>query len=199
MITLPRELEESILRHCSARDFKALTSTNKRWSEWAKPIQQRLLRQVIENTELSPPQDQAICYSCKRVLRRQKFADRELGLKRGDTTKALGGPLAKERFCLDCGLQSQHYVVGKKVKWQRINQFACRTCRTFCGTYDSDCVPEIFPLTLRVWMSGEEKRALRGYKDWAEKQGIIVRARRNGTATYTGTERTLLDRLGARP
>lgn len=178
MNTLPRELEEHILSHCTARDFRALTSTNKRWSDWAKPIKQELFRQVLESTELSPPQGQAICYSCNRVLRRQKFADHELGLERGDTTKTLRGPLANERFCLECGLQSGYYEAGKKVKWQRTNQFACRTCRTFCGTYDSDCVPEVFPLTLRVWMSAEEKRELRGYKDWAERQGIIVQARK---------------------
>lgn len=44
--------------------------------------------------------------------------------------------------------------------------------------YDgSDCEPEIFPLHLRDWMSAEKKRELRGYKNWASKQGVIVRAR----------------------
>ncbi|KAL8917222.1 MAG: hypothetical protein Q9208_008061 [Pyrenodesmia sp. 3 TL-2023] len=181
MNNLPPELEETVLSHCNAQDFIALISTNKCWSKWATGIKTKsgtLRRQVFENTELSPPQDCAICYTCNRILRRQKFADHELGLERGDTSRALGGPLANQRFCLDCGRQSGYYQVGKKVKWQHINQFACRTCRTFCGTYDSDCVPEMFPLTVRAWMSGEEKRELRGYKDWAEKQGIIVRARK---------------------
>ncbi|KAI4172150.1 MAG: hypothetical protein LQ346_008651 [Caloplaca aetnensis] len=208
MSGLPNELKLNILSRLTAPDFTALPTAIKSWAFAATAIKARnhsTLTQVLANTELtfsSPlPQNQshAICYSCHRVLRRQKFADSELGLSRGDTSKALGGPSANRRFCLACGLKHGIYEPGTKVKWNRVNKFACRTCGTFCGMYDgSDCEPEIFPLHLRDWMSAEKKRELRGYKNWASKQGVIVRARRSGTGGNTGAGKTLLEQLGAR-
>ncbi|KAL8900017.1 MAG: hypothetical protein Q9207_005906 [Kuettlingeria erythrocarpa] len=187
--SLPSELKLNILSRLTAPDFTALTTAIKSFSFAAIALKARnhsVLTHVLANTELSlssalPQQQQshAICYSCHCILRRQKFADGELGLEKGDTSKALAGPSGNTRFCLNCGLKHGIYEPGTKVKWHRVNQFACKTCGTFCGTYDdSDCEPEIIPLRLRDWMSAEKKRELRGYKDWASKQGVVVRARK---------------------
>jgi hypothetical protein len=145
--SLPEELCLPVIENCDMPSIIALSMTNRKFQRLADPngkARHSLMLEFLAKAQDFPQWQLRgefqrlregwrkcgyICYTCKKVLPSDRFADK-------DVKGTRGGRAARrytKRGCIQCGLKTGRLAPGSVVKQGDTRRFVCRQCGELNG------------------------------------------------------------------
>lgn len=142
LLTLPLELHEKIFQHLPPFPDRFILRRVHPRLHFHIPksglpnlghFQEKSRKKTLAIAELHYPclipLDHLPCYLCARMVPASQFID-----KHKSRTRALGGKLCHERWCIHCGIDKKELSPGQLVTMDHVSRKRCYECGEFCYT-----------------------------------------------------------------
>lgn len=128
LLDLPAELDHLIAQHLDMLDLMRMRITCSALHAAIPPLSLSELLE-LERTVFDHESDPYICFDCKRLRPRRKFADSMVKSKRSKLSIYQD---VRKRFCIDCGIsRGGRYTPGSHIVVFREQFVVCRSCWEF--------------------------------------------------------------------